>query len=208
MDTASVFHSILLFVLAGICEIGGGWLIWRWPREGRPSWWGLAGGVILILYGIIPTLRTTLFGQVYAVYCGFFIVLAILWGWYFDGDRPDRADVIGATIALIGVGVMICSPRMWFRARFRNSSSSHVTQWQRMFITRRNSLWEPQRNYSSAHRLSSNSSSAASSTGLTTWKWKPASFERRLSSSCPHPVTATRVMSRPHTCCRIRRATS
>jgi MFS transporter, MHS family, shikimate and dehydroshikimate transport protein len=51
-------------------------------------------------------------------------------------------------------------------------------------------------------------SSAESSTGLTRWKLNPASVERRRSSACPQPVKATRITSRPHCCCRIRRATS
>ena len=61
---AEFVRSFLLFVLAGICEIGGGWLIWKWLRDGRPAVWGLLGGVILILYGIIPTLQTAHFGRV------------------------------------------------------------------------------------------------------------------------------------------------
>lgn len=110
-DALLLFRSLSLFVVAGVCEIGGGWLVWKWLRDGRPVWWGLAGGVILILYGIIPTLQTAHFGRVYAVYGGFFIVLSLLWGWYFDGNRPDRADVIGTGVALVGVGVMMYWPR-------------------------------------------------------------------------------------------------
>lgn len=110
-EPLTFFRSISLFVLAGLCEIAGGWLIWQWLREGKPSWWGLVGGVVLILYGIIPTLQAAHFGRVYAVYGGFFIVLSLLWGWHFDGDRPDRLDVIGASIALIGVCVMMHWPR-------------------------------------------------------------------------------------------------
>lgn len=106
-----VVRSVALFVLAGLCEIGGGWLVWKWLRDGRPWRWGLAGGVILILYGIVPTLQTSHFGRVYAAYGGFFIVLALLWGWALDGDRPDRADVVGAVIALAGVCVMYYAPR-------------------------------------------------------------------------------------------------
>jgi small multidrug resistance family-3 protein len=107
----AVLRSVGLFVLAGLCEIGGGWLVWKWLREGRPGWWGLAGGVALILYGIVPTLQTSHFGRVYAAYGGFFIVLALLWGWGFDGDRPDRFDALGAAIALAGVCVMYYAPR-------------------------------------------------------------------------------------------------
>lgn len=111
MTIMAILRSVLLFVFAGLCEIGGGWLIWQWLREHKPSWWGLAGGVVLVLYGIIPTLQTAHFGRVYAVYGGFFIVLSLLWGWYFDGDRPDSMDVVGAAIALVGVCVMMYWPR-------------------------------------------------------------------------------------------------
>jgi small multidrug resistance family-3 protein len=71
----------------------------------------LLGALVLILYGIVPTLQASHFGRVYAVYGGFFIVLALLWGWAFDGNRPDVADVIGAAIALAGVSVMMYWPR-------------------------------------------------------------------------------------------------
>jgi small multidrug resistance family-3 protein len=107
----SVARSASLFLLAGICEIGGGWLMWRWLRDGRPGWWGLLGGLVLILYGVIPTFQPSHFGRVYAVYGGFFIVLSLLWGWGIDGDRPDRADVVGAIITLVGVGMMMYWPR-------------------------------------------------------------------------------------------------
>jgi small multidrug resistance family-3 protein len=103
-------RSVLLFVAAGVCEIGGGWLMWKWLRDQRPSWWGLLGALVLIAYGLIPTLQNSHFSRVYAVYGGFFIVLSLLWGWYFDGNRPDFPDVLGSTIAIIGVCVMMYWP--------------------------------------------------------------------------------------------------
>jgi small multidrug resistance family-3 protein len=106
-----VARSLWLFILAGLCEIGGGWLVWQWLREGRPASWGLVGGAVLILYGIVPTLQPAHFGRVYAAYGGFFIVLSLAWGWLFDGTRPDRLEVIGAAIALAGVLVMMYWPR-------------------------------------------------------------------------------------------------
>jgi small multidrug resistance family-3 protein len=110
--TASgVLVSIALFVAAGLCEIGGGWLVWKWRRD---DWhWGffLLGSVILIAYGIIPTLQEQSFGRTYAAYGGFFIILAIMWGWALDGSRPDKWDLIGAAIACAGVALIMFTPR-------------------------------------------------------------------------------------------------
>lgn len=103
--------SLSIFVLAGICEIGGGYLIWLWLKEGKPLWYGLIGGLILIAYGIVATWQTANFGRVYATYGGVFIVLALLWAWKVDGFIPDKWDIIGATIALIGACIIIYMPR-------------------------------------------------------------------------------------------------
>ncbi|MDX2253194.1 MAG: YnfA family protein, partial [Nitrospira sp.] len=77
----SVFSSLGLFVLAGLCEIGGGYLVWLAMREGKHWSYGAAGAAILILYGVIPTLQPAHFGRVYAAYGGMFILLSLLWGW-------------------------------------------------------------------------------------------------------------------------------
>jgi small multidrug resistance family-3 protein len=106
-----VVRSLGLFVLAGVCEIGGGWLMWKALRDGRPPLWGVLGGAVLVLYGVVPTLQPSNFGRTYAAYGGFFIALSLLWGWAFDGNRPDRADVVGAAIALVGVALMYYWPR-------------------------------------------------------------------------------------------------
>lgn len=109
--TMNIIKSLLLFILAGIFEIGGGYLIWQWLKEDKPYWYGLAGAVILALYGIVATWQTANFGRVYATYGGVFIVLALLWAWKVDGFKPDRWDMIGAGIALIGACIIIYMPR-------------------------------------------------------------------------------------------------
>jgi small multidrug resistance family-3 protein len=106
-----IAKSLLYFVLAGLCEIGGGYLVWLWLREGRSIWLGLSGAAVLVLYGVIPTLQPANFGRVYAAYGGIFIVLAVLWGWRVDNVAPDRFDVIGSLIALAGVCVIMYAPR-------------------------------------------------------------------------------------------------
>jgi len=106
-------RSIGLFLFAGLCEIGGGYLVWQWLREGKSVVVGLIGGAILVLYGIIPTLQPAAFnfGRVYAAYGGVFIVLSLLWGWKIDGKAPDTFDMIGGLICLVGVAVIMYWPR-------------------------------------------------------------------------------------------------
>jgi small multidrug resistance family-3 protein len=106
-----VLKSILIFILAGICEIGGGYLVWLWLKEDKPFWFGLLGGFILILYGVVATFQTSNFGRVYATYGGFFIVMSILWAMKFDNYLPDKYDIIGALVALFGVCVIYYTPR-------------------------------------------------------------------------------------------------
>jgi len=103
--------SLALFVLAGLCEIGGGYLVWQWWRNGAPVFVGLLGGVILFLYGIVPTYQPANFGRVYAAYGGIFVVLSIFWGWRVDGLAPDRYDLIGGAICLIGLFFILYCPR-------------------------------------------------------------------------------------------------
>lgn len=105
--------SIFYFILAGVFEIGGGYLIWLWVREGKSILYGVIGAIALILYGIIPTLQppSANFGRVYATYGGIFIVLSILWGWKIDNILPDKFDLIGGLIALVGVTIIMYAPR-------------------------------------------------------------------------------------------------
>ena len=106
-------RSVSLFLIAGLCEIGGGYLVWLWLRESRGIWFGLIGGIVLMLYGVIPTLQPAIFnfGRVYAAYGGVFIVLSLLWGWQVDHKMPDMFDLIGALICIVGVAVIMYWPR-------------------------------------------------------------------------------------------------
>lgn len=106
-------RSVSLFLIAGLCEIGGGYLVWLWLREDKSIWFGLFGGIVLMLYGIIPTLQPAVFnfGRVYAAYGGVFIVLSLLWGWQVDRKTPDIFDLIGAFICMVGVAVIMYWPR-------------------------------------------------------------------------------------------------
>ena len=106
-----IFKSIIIFVLAGIGEIGGGYLIWLYLREDKSYWYGVAGAVIMVLYGVIATFQASNFGRVYATYGGFFVVMSLLWAYKFDNYSPDKYDIVGAFIVLVGVCIIYYAPR-------------------------------------------------------------------------------------------------
>lgn len=103
--------SLFFFFIAGLCEIGGGYLVWLSIKEEKPIWYGILGGIILIAYGIIATFQTANFARTYATYGGIFIVMSLLWAYFFDGFKPDKFDIIGAVVALIGVCIICYAPR-------------------------------------------------------------------------------------------------
>ncbi len=107
----AIAKSSWLFMVAGLCEIGGGYLVWQWWRNGAPWFVGALGAGVLFLYGIVPTYQPAHFGRVYAAYGGVFVVLSILWGWAVDHIAPDRYDLVGGLICLVGVAVIMYSPR-------------------------------------------------------------------------------------------------
>jgi len=107
-----LWMALLLFLAAGLAEIGGGYLIWLWLRDAKPAWYGLVGALVLIAYGILPTLQNfPSFGRVYAAYGGVFVALAVLWGWLVDKKTPDLYDWIGAAVCLVGVSIILWAPR-------------------------------------------------------------------------------------------------
>ena len=109
MDTA---RSITLFVLAALAEIGGAWLVWQGVREHRGVLWIAAGVVALGAYGFAAAFQPDAnFGRVLAAYGGIFIAGSLAWGMVADGFRPDRWDLIGAGICLVGVAIIMYAPR-------------------------------------------------------------------------------------------------
>ena len=106
-----VIASAGLFVLAGLCEIGGGYLVWRWWRSGGGWMAGVAGALLLVAYGFVPTYQPAHFGRVYAAYGGVFVVLSLAWGAAIDRVPLDRYDLAGAALCLAGVAVIMFWPR-------------------------------------------------------------------------------------------------
>lgn len=111
-ERLDLVRSVVLFVLAAVAEIGGAWLVWQGVRENRGLLWIGAGFVALGLYGLVATLQPDAnFGRILAAYGGVFVAGSLLWGMLVDGFRPDRWDVTGAAVCLVGVAVIMYAPR-------------------------------------------------------------------------------------------------
>lgn len=108
----SVAKTLVLFAVAAIAEIGGAWLIWQGTREHRGVAFIGAGIAALAAYGFVATLQDdNNFGRILAAYGGIFVAGSLAWGMVADGFRPDRFDIVGAAICLLGVGVIMFAPR-------------------------------------------------------------------------------------------------
>jgi small multidrug resistance family-3 protein len=108
----TVVRSLVLFVLAAVAEIGGAWMIWQGVREHRGLWWVGGGLVALGLYGFAATFQPDAhFGRVLAAYGGVFVAGSLAWAVVMDGFRPDRWDIGGAAVCLLGVLVIMYAPR-------------------------------------------------------------------------------------------------
>lgn len=108
----TVSKVALLFALAAAAEIGGAWLVWQSVREGKDWWWAGLGVLALGAYGFVATLQPDAhFGRILAAYGGVFVAGSLAWGMVFDGFRPDRWDVAGSVICLLGVAVIMFAPR-------------------------------------------------------------------------------------------------
>lgn len=107
-----VIRSVGLFVLAAVAEIGGAWLVWQGVREHRGVVWVGAGIIALGLYGFVATLQSDPhFGRILAAYGGIFVAGSLAWGMALDGFRPDRYDIAGAFVCLVGVAIIMYAPR-------------------------------------------------------------------------------------------------
>ena len=107
-----VARSITLFLAAAALEIGGAWLVWQGVREHRGWLWIGLGVVALGAYGFVATLQPDAhFGRILAAYGGVFVAGSLAWGMALDGYRPDRFDVLGVLVCLVGVAVIMYAPR-------------------------------------------------------------------------------------------------
>ena len=111
MTKETIIRSIIFFLLAGLLEIGGGYMIWKAIKGTQPLWIGILGGILLALYGLTATFQPASFGRTYGAYGGIFVIMALLWGSIIDKTKPDLYDIIGAAIILAGTIIIFYAPR-------------------------------------------------------------------------------------------------
>ena len=105
--------SLLVFALAAICEIGGCFAFWAWSRLGAPVVWLLPGLASLIAFAwLLTRIDADFAGRAYAAYGGIYVVASLVWLFAVEGVRPDRWDVTGAAVCLIGAAIILFGPRV------------------------------------------------------------------------------------------------
>jgi small multidrug resistance family-3 protein len=105
-------QAILFYGAAAVAEIAGCFAFWAWLRLEKPMWWLIPGIASLILFAYLLTHVDTQFaGRAYAAYGGIYIVASLIWLWAIEGRMPDRWDVTGGAICLIGAAVILWGPR-------------------------------------------------------------------------------------------------
>ncbi len=103
--------TLLLFVATAVAEIAGCYLPWLWLRRGGSSWLLLPAAASLALFVWLLSLHPTASGRVYAAYGGVYVSVALCWLWWVDAVKPTRWDLLGAALCLLGMAVIMFSPR-------------------------------------------------------------------------------------------------
>ena len=106
-----MMKSLAAYVGAAFLEIAGCFAVWAWMRLGASAWWLVPGGLALAGFAFLLTLiDVDAAGRAYAAYGGIYIAATIVWLWLVEGTLPDRWDIIGATICLVGALVILFAP--------------------------------------------------------------------------------------------------
>lgn len=109
---STAMRSVALYVAAALAEIGGCYAFWAWLRLGKPALWAVAGVASLIAFAWLLTLvEVEHAGRAYAVYGGIYIAATLAWLRMVEGFAPDRWDLIGGAVALLGAAIILWGPR-------------------------------------------------------------------------------------------------
>jgi len=105
------FKTVGLFVITAIAEIVGCYLPYLWLREDKSLWLLIPAAISLAAFAWLLTLHPTATGRVYAAYGGVYISVALVWLWLVDGEKPTTWDLVGGSVALLGMAIIMFAPR-------------------------------------------------------------------------------------------------
>jgi len=104
--------SLIFFLLAALFEIAGCYSFWAWVRDGRPQWWLFPGTLSLVLFALCLTrVESAYAGRAYAAYGGIYIASSLVWLRGVEGVSPDRWDLFGAGVSILGALIVLFGPR-------------------------------------------------------------------------------------------------
>ena len=104
--------TIGIFTLTALCEIAGCFAFWAWARQGASALWLVPGVALLVAFAwLLTRIDSDFAGRAYAAYGGIYIVASLVWLWLFEGTRPDRWDVAGGAICILGAILILYGPR-------------------------------------------------------------------------------------------------
>ena len=105
-------NAVVFYIGAAVSEIAGCFAFWAWLRLDKSLWWVVPGTLSLIVFALLLTRIDSAFaGRTYAAYGGVYIAASLSWLWLIEGQRPDRWDLIGATVCLLGAAIILWGPR-------------------------------------------------------------------------------------------------
>ncbi|WP_417833281.1 YnfA family protein [Thalassospira xiamenensis] len=105
-------HSIAAYAGAAIAEIAGCFAFWAWLRLGKSAFWIVPGILSLIVFAwLLTRVESDFAGRAYAAYGGIYIAASLGWLWLVEGKMPDRWDMTGVAVCLIGAGIILFAPR-------------------------------------------------------------------------------------------------
>jgi small multidrug resistance family-3 protein len=104
--------NVIAYMVAAGAEIAGCFAFWAWLRLDKPAWWILPGLASLALFACVLTLvESDAAGRAFAAYGGVYIVASLAWLWWVEGIRPDRFDLLGGAVCLVGAAIILLGPR-------------------------------------------------------------------------------------------------
>ena len=104
--------SFAYYILAALAEIGGCFAFWAWLRLGKSVYWILPGILSLVFFASLLTRIEAIFaGRIFAAYGGVYIVASLIWLWIVEGQRPDKWDILGAIICIVGAVIILFGQR-------------------------------------------------------------------------------------------------